>query len=174
MAGALSFANTTRLALTQAQSFFREVTGVDDPASKGAARVLMRSIRKQLATKAAVVRRTFAGEQARNEGSAPGESPRSRTGKLRRSVGQEVVGGVRRVGPASFVGRLLEEGVDTTVTVTPNGRAFGARRREKKAARRQLTIAPRPFMAQALERALPGMEGEAVSELQKRGRTGVL
>lgn len=93
------------------------------------------------------------------------------TGRLRRSIATEVVGGIRRVGPASFVGRLLEEGVDTTVQSTPSGRSFGKRRRKRGAARRTLRIAPRPFMDAALQDALPRMQGEAASALIARERT---
>lgn len=169
----------------QAQRFFADLTGANDPASRGAARVLMAAIRKQLAVKAAVTRQSFGGSQSRTEHSAPGESPRQVTGRLRKSVGTEVVGGIRRVGVSRFVGRLLEEGVDTTVTVTPSGRQIGStrkqirngktvrqiRRRKGGNARRTLRIAPRPFMEKALEAALPKMEGEAVSALQARDRT---
>ena len=170
--------------IRQASRFYAELTGANDPAARGAARALMRAIRKQLSVKAAVTRKTFGGSQARTEHSAPGESPRQLTGKLRRSVGTEVVGGIRRVGVARFVGRLLEEGVDTTVTTTPSGRAIGSarqslttgalarlRRRKGGQARRTLRIAPRPFMEKALEAALPKMGDDAVAALQTRDRT---
>jgi hypothetical protein len=151
-------------AVRNSQRFFADITGANDPASRGAARVLMRAIRKQLSRKA--------GKRGQKpERSQPGEAPRKASGKLSRSVGTEVVGGIRRVGVARFVGRLLEEGVDTTVRVTPNGRAFGKRRRKAGTANRTLRIAPRPFMQKALEEALPYMEGEAVSSLQAKDRT---
>lgn len=170
-------------AVRNSQRFFAELTGANDPASRGAARVLMASIRKKLAVKAAVLRKSFGGEDRRTEHSAPGEAPRSVSGRLRKSVGTEVVGGIRRVGVASFVGRLLEEGVDTTVNVTPSGRAVGSTRKSKATgkagrlrrrkggnARRTLKIARRPFMEAAYEDAQPKMEGEAVSALQARDR----
>lgn len=173
-----------RNGVRKSQRFFAEITGANDRGTRAAARVLMAAIRKQVSVKAAVTRKTFAGEQTVTERSAPGESPRQVTGRLRRSVGTEVVGGVRRVGVASFIGRLLEEGVDTTVTVTPSGREVGStrkskatgktgriRRRKGGASRRVLRIARRPFMEKALEAALPRMEGEAVSALQARDRT---
>lgn len=168
---ALTIANQIQKNLKNTKGFFTDLTGADDPGTKAAARVLMRAIRKQLATKASVERRSFTGGGVRSEPSAPGEAPRSVTGQLRRSVGTEVVGGIRRVGPARFVGRLLEEGVDTTVQKTPSGRAFGKRKRKSGASRRTLRIAPRPFMGAALEEALPKMEGEMVSALQARDRT---
>jgi hypothetical protein len=173
-----------RNVVANASRFFGDLTGANDPASLSAARVLIRSIRKQLARKAMVTRKTFGGEQQRSERSSPGEAPRQVTGRLRRSVASEVVGGVRRVGPASFRGRLLEEGVDSTAAVTPSGREVGTerkargtqsvrslRRRKGGKANRVLRIAPRPFMQKALEDALPKMEGEAVSALQARERT---
>ena len=86
--------------VSNASRFFGDLTGANDPASLGAARVLIRAIRKQLARKAMITRKTFGGEQQRSERSSPGEAPRLVTGRLRRSVGSEVVGGVRRVGPA--------------------------------------------------------------------------
>lgn len=172
--------------MTAATKEIREITqfgGADDPATKRAAGVLARNMRRLLNVKALVTRRTFGGEQQRNEGSQPGEPPRRRSGKLARSVGQEVVGGVRRVGPARFVGRLLEEGVDSTANVTQSGRLVGSLRKSRKSgaigrqrrrkggvANRIIRIARRPFMDKALAAALPNMEGEAVSELQSRSR----
>lgn len=171
MARSYTPAESVRTGLQNAKRFFADLTGADDPGTKGAARALMRSIRKQLAKRAAAERRSFQGVQQRTERSAPGEAPRRVTGKLYKSVGSEVVGGIRRVGPASFVGRLLEEGVNTTIATTPSGRAFSKRRRKSGKARRTLIIARRPFMEAALEDALPKMEGEAVSSLQARDRT---
>lgn len=156
---------------TRMSRFFADLAGANGPATTAAARVLMRAIRRKLSVRAAVTRRTFGGEQSRTEASSPGEPPRRRTGRLIKSVGTEVVGGVRRVGLARFVARLLEEGVDTTVTVTPSGRVFNARRRKAKTARRRLQIAPRPFMQAALDSALPRMGDEAVTSLQARERT---
>lgn len=157
-------------AVSNLRGFMAGLTGANDFAATSSARALMRAIRKRLSVAAAVKRRTFGGEQSRSERSQPGESPRRVTGKLRRSVGTEVVGGVRRVGVARFVGRLLEEGVDTTTQTTPSGRSFNPRRRKAKQARRVLKIERRPFMEAALQEALPRMEQDVVSDLQARDR----
>jgi hypothetical protein len=148
-----------------AKRFFADLAGADDPGTKAAARVLMREIRKQLS------KRATPGADGKLTASNPGEAPRRRTGRLYKSVGQEVVGGIRRVGPASFKGRLLHEGVNTTVDVTPSGRSFDKRRRKSGKPRRTLIIEPRPFMDAALQQALPKMEGETVTALQARERT---
>lgn len=160
-----------RTLVANTSEFFADIAGANSPATLAASRVLMRAIRRQLAVKGAVIRQTFGGTQSRVETSSPGEAPRRQTGRLQRSVGSEVVGGVRRVGVARFVGRLLEEGVDSTTNVTPSGRTFGARRRKKQTARRRLIIAPRPFMERALQNAQPRMGDEAVTALQARERT---
>jgi len=106
------------------------------------------------------------GQQQRTAPSAPGEAPRRQKGRAIKSIGQEVVGGVLRVGTSSFVLRILEEG---TSHATRTAKADGKRSHKRKAPKRsRVTIGARPWAAKSLEAALPAMEGEFVGELQKR------
>lgn len=154
-----------RNGVRRASKYVADMSGANGPVVISASRVLVRSVRKKIAKKAAIVRKTFGGEEQRVERSAPGEAPRRVSGRLYRSVTTEVVGGIRRIGPGRFTGRLLEEGVDTST------RTFEKRRRKKGLARRTLRIERRPFMEDAYADAQPKMEGEAVSALRARDRT---
>ncbi len=130
-----------------------EIGGAATPEMKAAGRVLARSIRKQVSVK---------GDESHP--SAPGSPPHRVTGRLYKSVGIEVVGGVLRVGESWFTSRLLEEGVDATLP-TKSGKL---RRRKSRLAKRRIKIAARPFMQRAAAEALPKMEGEYAVTLEKR------
>lgn len=101
--------------------------------------------------------------------SAPGEAPRSRTRKLRKSIKSAVVEGVRRVGSASFRARLLEFGYagrrsfEVAKVAVTRGNRF----------RRTLVAQggpqpPRPHASVAMEQSKDQMVDVFVSEVQRR------
>lgn len=156
-AGAGDFASEVRRAMRDTRALLAEVGGANSDELRAAGTVLARSIRKQFRDTPEVsgtqgVRRVKGrgidrvvsrSRVSRHQPSAPGETPAIQTARTRRSVGQAVVDGVRRVGVAAFEGRLLETG-------------------DKHSA-------ARPFM----EKALTAVEGEmtevVVSTLQRKG-----
>lgn len=77
----------------------REISGADSEPVKAAATVLAKEARRLLNVPG-----------GRDSPSSPGEAPRRRTKKLRKSIGHAVVEGVRRVGSGSFEARLFEFG----------------------------------------------------------------
>lgn len=129
-----------------------DIGGANTPEMKAAGTVLAREIRKVLSVRGTKTNR-----------SKPGEPPRRQKGRLAKSVGQDVVGGVRRVGESDFKSRLLQEGVDTSLPIKS-----GKRRRKGGTAKRRLKIEPRPFMERAAENAIPKMDGEFSLTLEKR------
>ena len=168
------------------------IGGANTPEMKAAGSVLAKAIRKELATRGSLFQgphrasKTGKASKLRGLPSAPGEPPHRISGRLYKSIGQEVVGGVRRVGSSWFTSRLLQYGVDAdetrkTKAAIAAGKPLTARRlgalraaetrRRKRAAKRQahLKIAPRPFMEQALAAALPKMGDDFVATLQHRG-----
>ena len=162
-----------------------EIGGANTPEMKAAGSVLARAIRKELATKGSLLqgpnRASKTGKPAKLRGlpSAPGEPPHRITGRLYKSIGQEVVGGVRRVGSSWFTSRLLQYGVDADETrktrlaiAVSSSRARRRRKASKPHRSSHLKIAPRPFMEQALEAALPKMGDDFVATLVKRGGLG--
>lgn len=96
------------------------------------------------------------------------------TARTRRSVGQSVVDGVLRVGPAAFEARLLEDGVDSAAApaVAPGTvvtRKNGARRKSRgKQARHARRMAKRPIMEKALADAQTAMDDAFVVTLRRR------
>lgn len=113
------------------------VTGARNPAVQAAARVLRDKIREQL-------------DQRSPEPSAPGESPRRVTGRLRRSVRDGIVNGVQRVGTDDFRAPILE---------------FGARHDDGK------VLEPRPFMRPGKQAAEKEM-GHAIAKELRGGAGG--
>jgi hypothetical protein len=96
--------------------------------------------------------------------SAPGQPPRRQSGRLMRSVRHGAVGAGRRVAATRFTAPLLEAGVDTNAP--PRA---GRRRRRGGQARRRVRIAPRPFMARALDLARNKMIDVAVDAARDVG-----
>lgn len=186
-----------RTALTRSLSTLKRelaaVGGANTPEIKAAGNALARSIRKELATRGSLLqgphRASKTGKPSKLRGvpSAPGEPPHRISGRLYKSIGQEVVGGVRRVGSSWFTSRLLQFGVDATETrktkaAIAAGKPLTAGRvrslraaetlRRRRAAKRgsaRIHIAPRPFMEKALADALPKMGDEFVATLKRRG-----
>lgn len=157
------------------------IGGANTPEMKAAGSALASSMRKQLATRGSLFQgphrasKTGRASKLRGLPSQPGEPPHRISGRLSKSIGQAVVGGVRRVGSGYFVARLLEEGVDVAEhrrATLAQGLAQGrARRRQTKRRQAQLVIAARPFMARALDAALPKMGDVFVGALQHRGQS---
>ncbi len=142
-----------------------DVGGANTPEMKAAGRVLRAAIKKQLAKQGIRYAGPLRpGAKPKTIPSAPGEPPRRVTGRLWKSVGTEVVGGVLRVGESWFTSRLLEGGVDAALPL----RSGKVRRRVGGLARRRIKIAPRPFMERAYEQAAPKMEGDFVLELRRK------
>lgn len=165
-------------ATRQLQRTLADVGGANSREMKAAGTVLRRELRREVSTRNAPIEGGRMRQKKAKGGvvirvparaaSEPGQPPAVQTASLQRSTGQEVVGGVRRVGFASFKARLLEAGVSATpATVVKPGRHGTAARR-----RRRLVIAARPIMKKALDRALPDMEGVMVSALQQRVAQG--
>ena len=159
-----------------------EIGGANTEEMKAAGSVLARSIRKELATRGSLLQgphrasKTGKASKLRGLPSSPGEPPHRISGNLYKSIGQAVVGGVRRVGSSWFTSRLLQFGVDaseTRKTKLAKASASGRARRRRSAAKPRrashLKIAARPFMEKALEAALPKMGDEFVTALKKRG-----
>jgi len=121
-----------------------QVSGAKSEPVSRAAGILAREIRKTL------------NQSGGGRPSAPGQPPRRQRGRLARSVRHGVVGAGRRVAATWFTAALLEEGVNTS-RPTRSGR-----RRRGGQARRQVRIAPRPFMARSLARAQAQMVDVAV------------
>lgn len=156
-----------------------EIGGANTPEMKAAGSALAKSIRKQVATRGSLYQgphrasKTGKPSKVRGTPSAPGESPHRITGRLYKSIGQAVVGGVRRVGSGWFTSRLLQDGVDADETRRQKLAAASSRgraRRRRKARRTpHLTIAARPFMERALAAALPVMGNDFLTQIQRRG-----
>lgn len=91
------------------------------------------------------IARTLSSRGSRTERSRPGDPPKRQAGALARSVRQGLVEDGRRVGPVWFTAPMLERGVNTAL---PSQRS---RRGKYARGKGTLTIAPRPFMARALE-----------------------
>ena len=130
------------------------VTGGDSPTVRLAGLELERAIKLQLSHPGTGI--VYGGARSRKTGrprkrhqaSAPGEPPAPDTGALRNSVGQEIVGGILRVGVGMPYGPFLEFG-----TLTEGG-----------------AIAPRPFMRPALESVKDKMTGVVIQDLRHRLR----
>lgn len=124
--------------LRKLRAFAATIGQADQPAIQEAAKVLVKHIKQELGAKHV---------------SAPGQPPGKRSGRLQKSIGREVVGGVMRVGSGDFTAPILEQG---SVSVD-------------KHTGRSHTLAPRPFMRPAMEQAKTEMTTVAVGELRKRG-----
>ena len=140
-----------------------DIGGANSPELQSAGRVLAAAIRTEL---------DVPGTKAFH--SRPGQPPLRQRGTLEKSIGQQVFGGVLRVGSSDFVSRLQQFGVEASSTRARIGRyaALRARHAIKRNERRGLHIAPRPFMERAAELALPRMGDEFVLTLQHRGAIG--
>lgn len=153
----------------------RYLTGADSDAVKGAARVLVVAIKRQLSVVAPgrrtslKTRRTYGGDP-----SAPGQAPHLQSGRARRSVKSGVVDGVRRVGTDWFALRLQEFGAvsDAAPARRSRKKVFGKRlpdsRQHDIKAKRRHVIEPRPSFEPALAEAMPKMQDVFVSELGRR------
>jgi len=154
-----------------------DVGGANTPELRESANVLRKHIRRQVSKKATLAQGPVRpGAKMRGLPSAPGEAPRRQTGRLARSVGQEVVGGVRRVGTNYFVGRLLETGVDSSGEARPTktGKLRGHSKTAKGRERRnnKIRIEPRPFMEAAAKAAEEEMGDAFVVTLRRRTEGG--
>lgn len=137
----------------------RELTGADSAMMKEAAAVLQKAIRQQLSVKATGLRTSLATRRTRGDPSAPGESPRQITGRLRRGIRSKVVEGERVVRAENFRSKIMEFGfVAPAVTSRPTRyQAFGKERKRQGTTKTKhaRTMAPRPFMRPGLEAAKP-------------------
>lgn len=148
-----------------------DIGGANTPEMKAAGRVLAKEIRKELGKKGAPIQGPLRpGAKQKFAPSGPGEAPRRQTGKLVKSIGTEIVGGVLRVGSRRFTSRILQDGTTGAATGAAVDKQGNRRHKKRTLKRPSVTIAPRPFMEKALERALPQMEGEYVAGLQKKTR----
>ena len=131
--------------LSNLRALEADVRAKDNAAVKAAAQVLEAAIKRQLSHPGSG--RLYKHRSVTHQASAPGEPPAVDTGTLRRTIGQEVVEGVRRVGSgqayaaAQEFGHVYEHGV----------------------------LEPRPFMRPALAEAKEEMNGAAVTALRVRG-----
>lgn len=162
----MSLAHRNLVALT------RQLTGADSDAVKGAARVLLLSIKKQLSV-AAPGRRTSLKSRRAYGGtpSAPGQAPHLQSGRARRSIKSGVVDGVRRVGTDMFYLRLDEFG--HVATAKPKRKSVKSRtgkdgRVAPMFTPRRHVLEPRPSFEPALAEATPQMQDVMVSELGRR------
>ncbi|HRZ09127.1 MAG TPA: hypothetical protein P5319_04470 [Gemmatimonadales bacterium] len=130
-----------------------ELGGVRSPEMRAAGNTLAKSIRKTLSTRAG------------GQPSAPGQPPRRQTGALAKSVKAAPLGDVVRVGPLRFTASFMEEGVQAVKGETRRSRGRRNRSRVTKK-KRSLTIAPRPFMARALE----AVKGQLLEVFVREGR----
>lgn len=156
----MSLADDIRKGSRELKKILADVGGANTPEMRAAGRVLVKSIKKQLGKKG-----------TRRDRSKPGEPPRRQSGRAWKSIGTEVVGGVLRVGTGRFTLRILQDGATHATRGAAVDKAGKRRHKRQTLKRASVTIAPRPFMEQALEEALPQMEGDFVGELQKKTRT---
>lgn len=170
--GASSSQQQVNFAHRQLIAATRFLTGADSDAVKGAASVLVSTIRKKLSTAASgrrtsmKTRRTYGGDPA-----APGQAPHLQSGASRRSVKSGVVDGVRRVGTDRFVLRFLEKGVVADAKPARKTKTARTRKDGRVSAMytpRHLVIEPRPSFEPALAEAMPKMQDVFVSELGRR------
>jgi hypothetical protein len=172
-----SFAGQVRAAMKKVRAITDDIGGVNTPEIKAAGRVLASAFRRQV-SKAKNLRAGLKSRTLIGDPSKPGEAPHRVTGRLRRSVGTEAVGGVRRVGFAAFEARLLNDGVDQPGSgATPGGQTYrdaaGRKRRTRGAqGKRKYQLEPRALMEPATTKALPKMEDVYVGEVQRRVEGG--
>lgn len=159
----------------------RQMSGADSEGVKAAASALRREIRKTLSTPGADRHASLKSRRVRGTPSAPGAPPAMQSGKLAKSVGSAVVGGVRRVGFSNYRARIQEFG--GVVEAAPahaagelTGRVFKRSKsgrqtkfRTAKDAVKARIIPPRPFMARSLAAAEPKMTEVLVGSLAKAG-----
>lgn len=157
-------ADAASAALTRMTALMNEVADPNSDEVKAAGNVIARAMRKVLSVKAPHLRGSVKSHRLRGDPSAPGQAPHRITGNAAKSIGQEVVGGVRRVGTNDFRLRLLNDGVTVTEATK---RSLGGRKRKRKGSR-TIVIAPRPWAGPALELAAPDIEGVVASTIQSR------
>jgi hypothetical protein len=169
-----------RTAMKNVETLMADIGQANTPEMKAAGSLLAREFRKQVSRPSALLpgKATYKGKGGlrlpRRAPSAPGESPVKQTGGLAGSVGQAVVGGVRRVGFGSFKARLLDAGFGTTSTPAVAKGALlttkGGKRRKSRGKRagHARQVAARPIMDPALARAVPRLPDVIVGEVQRR------
>lgn len=140
LGGGPDFSSLKRLAAT---------FGKESPVIAKCGMVLEKAIKEQLSHPGSG--RVYPARKGRgqHQASAPGESPAPDLGDLRKSIGQEVVGGIRRVGTGLARAAALEFG-----HVYADGRV----------------LAPRPYMRPAAKRSEKDMTGAAIADLEIRGK----
>ena len=144
------------------EQFARVIGDADSDVMKAAAGALKQAIKQQLS------------QRGRGTPSEAGQPPAKQTGKLYRSIGEAVVGGVRRVGTGHFIAPILEFGgvrrfKDGPVVVGTEG-GTRKRRARKTGPVKENVLQPRPFMRPALEEAKPAMTHITAQTLQVKGR----
>lgn len=173
--GAGQVVRTTNKAL---MAQLRTLGTATSPEMKGAAKALKKGIQKAIGPVSKTVSR-------------PGEPPKGKTGGLKKSVKEGIVGAGRRVAVTKFTAPFLQWGVDTiadanaaaprsrrnlftgaaeTVQAQSN-KAFRRRQRQRSrgdARRRPTVLAPRPFMEKGLQNAEGEMTAVVVSAIRRR------
>ena len=158
------FADGAHAALRNLKATMVEVGDPNSAEVKAAGNVIAREMRKQLSVKAPQLRASLKSHKLRGLPSAPGQPPHRVSGRAYKSIGQEVVGGVRRIGTNDFVLRLMNDGV----VVTAETKSRKTKTGRKRKGTRTIAIAPRPWAQPALEAAAPQIEGAVASAVQTR------
>jgi hypothetical protein len=164
---AVSLAHQRLIALT------RELTAADSDLSKKSGAALQKHIKRRLSVQATFIRKTTlkmrgtlaggvsvrAGGEihgTKSRGAPAGESPRMRTGALRRGIKNTVVDGVRQVRAENFKSKIHEFGF--VASASPAGTyKRGRRKGQAKPPRAARSAPPRPFMRPGFEDAKPEM-----------------
>lgn len=135
------------------QQLSADIGGGNTEGVKKAALVLEKKLKEKLSHPGSG--RTYPARKGRgkHQASAPGEPPAPDLGDLRKSIGQEVVNGKRRVGTGLRRAPSLEFG-NIWPTSTGGNRV----------------LAPRPFMRPAVEEATEDMKSEMIGDLRIRGQ----
>lgn len=130
-----------------------DIGGGNTSGVKKAALVLERKLKEKLSQPGSG--RIYRARKGRgqHQASAPGEPPAPDLGDLRKSIGQEVVSNVRRVGTGLLRAPSLEFG-----NIWPT--STGGKR----------VLAPRPFMRPAADEAAEEMGEEMIGDLRIRGK----
>lgn len=138
-----------------------DLSGANSEATRRAANILAREMRRLVSV-------PFTGTP-----SAPGEPPRLRLGRLRKSIKSRVVDGVRRVGTGSYTARFMEFGVDAPARAAlpsrthrgKNGRNFRISAKKAFGGRH---IAPRPWARPAFANVQSQMQDAIVQGMSEQ------
>lgn len=125
-----------------------DLGGAKSPEMMAMGRILRKSVARTLSVRGG------------GKPSAPGEAPRKQTGALARSVKMGVVGTGIRIGALRFTADFLESGVSATLGERKQSRRRGRSRGSMSKKKRNLRIAPRPY----LQKALDAVQDQMVTE----------